>query len=641
MRGYYRLGSESSVDLLELFGRPVYGDTMALQTHYEVHVYQNSRWSIHAQFVSGQQEMAVEEGKALDAQPGIQAVKVVREVYDTDQGTHRDFILYKSADAPPSDDDAPSGYRASKKSVSYDEDDDDEDDFDMDGFDDDGFDDGFDDYDAPKKKKKKKPRKKNPTTITAIFIKLLLVTLFSICLAVLFTVAASTILEGKVLFGVRMSGNALSNFLFISFVGSFLVCASFLAFTFMRGDTLSGKQGGRGSRPRAAGRPAAAPKAATKQARQSSSAQADANHAELDQAMDGIEEFKTPNAEEQAQENGETNERLQQALDDGSGESAPAKDVGTDSLSPHAEKQKAYMMKFLNDTLEGAETDHKKLDNFNKFGVNLFLAGACETLAQTRQLDEDSHSKVLADSVRVMGFKKSHAKTFAGKYEEYLLQDPRYMQMFQAGRNSMNTFYQDEDAAARHLGSALEEWNKPKAKEEQAGPITVLFTDIAGSTAMTQALGDAGAQKVVRAHNRVVRDALTDHAGKEIKHTGDGIMASFAKTTDGVAAAIQMQRQTLEHNQQNPDLPLGLKIGLNAGEPISEDNDLFGSTVQMSARIVDKAQRDEIFVSEIVRGICEGKGYKFVNRGGYDMKGFSEPPTLFEVVWRKDDQAAA
>ena len=130
-------------------------------------------------------------------------------------------------------------------------------------------------------------------------------------------------------------------------------------------------------------------------------------------------------------------------------------------------------------------------------------------------------------------------------------------------------------------------------------------------------------------------------AGKEIKHTGDGIMASFAKTTDGVAASIQMQREAVAHTQQNPELPLHLKIGLNAGEPISEDNDLFGSTVQMSARIVDKAQSEEIFVSEIVRGICDGKGYKFVNRGGYEMKGFAEPPTLFEVVWREDGQAAA
>jgi adenylate cyclase len=312
-----------------------------------------------------------------------------------------------------------------------------------------------------------------------------------------------------------------------------------------------------------------------------------------------------------------------------------------ETLSPHAEKQKAYMMNFLSDSLKSVGTDNKKMDNFNKFGVNLFLAGACETLADKRNLDMKSRSKVLSDSVRVMGFKKSHASTFADKYEEYLMQDPRYMQMFQAGRNAMNTHFQDPDASAEHLKTAMNEWNQPKKKEAQTGPITVLFTDIAGSTAMTQALGDAGAQEVVRAHNRIVRAALTAFNGREVKHTGDGIMASFNKVTDGVDASIQMQRETMQHNAQNPDLPLHLKIGINAGEPIVEDNDLFGTVVQLSARIVDKAKADQIFVSEIVRGICTGKSYQFQSKGGYEMKGFDGPMTLYEVMWGDSSAKAA
>jgi len=620
---------------------------MARQTHYEVHVFQNGRWSIHAQFDARQQEMAIEEGKTLDQMPSVQAVKVVREVYDSSEGTHRDFVVYKSADAPPSDD-GPEA-KATSTASSWQNDDDDED----------------DDYgqvysDNPPPKRKKEMNKKT-ASLTSIIVKLLLVTLFSICLAAIFTVMTSSILSGVTLFGTRIVGNAESNLLFVTFVFVFLASAALLTFTFLRGTSLAERQQKshaqqvQRAQAQQKKQQAAAERAERKQGRQDEAARkkriekkrkakdSEARE-EIGQAMEGIEDFKTPDKDE----DDEVGKRLQDALEattqpDPEESLEPATDAatGAEALSPHAEKQKVYMMKFLDDALEGAGTDHKKLDNFNKFGVNLFLAGACETLGQTRDLDEGSQAKVLADSVRVMGFKKSHAATFAGKYEEYLMQDPRYMQMFQAGRNSMNTYYQDEAASAGHLEKALNEWNKPKPKEEQSGPITVLFTDIAGSTAMTQALGDAGAQKVVRAHNRVVRDALTDHAGKEIKHTGDGIMASFAKTTDSVAAAIQMQRETMAHNQQNPDLPLHLKIGLNAGEPISEDNDLFGSTVQMSARIVDKAQADEIFVSEIIRGICEGKGYKFVNRGGYEMKGFSEPPTLFEVVWREDGQAAA
>ncbi|MEK9726232.1 MAG: adenylate/guanylate cyclase domain-containing protein, partial [Rhodospirillaceae bacterium] len=156
-----------------------------------------------------------------------------------------------------------------------------------------------------------------------------------------------------------------------------------------------------------------------------------------------------------------------------------------------------------------------------------------------------------------------------------------------------------------------------------------------------QALGDAGAQEVVRAHNRIVRAALTGNGGREVKHTGDGIMASFGRITDSVDAAIEMQRETMVHNQQNPNLPLHLKIGINAGEPIVEDNDLFGTVVQLSARIVDKAQADEIFVSEIIKGICTGKSYKLSSKGGYEMKGFDGPMQLFEVLWRDESAAAA
>ena len=96
-----------------------------------------------------------------------------------------------------------------------------------------------------------------------------------------------------------------------------------------------------------------------------------------------------------------------------------------------------------------------------------------------------------------------------------------------------------------------------------------------------------------------------------------------------------MQMETMKHNQVNPALPLHLKIGINTGEPISEDDDLFGTVVQLSARIVDKATADKIYVSETVYGMCAGKSYEFKNLGGFTMKGFENDPTLYEVVWDK------
>ena len=157
---------------------------------------------------------------------------------------------------------------------------------------------------------------------------------------------------------------------------------------------------------------------------------------------------------------------------------------------------------------------------------------------------------------------------------------------------------------------------------------------------MMQALGDTSAQNVVRAHNRVVREALSANAGSEVKHTGDGIMASFNRTSDGVDAAIQMQMETAQHNLNNPELPLHLKIGFNAGEPIAEDNDLFGTVVQLTARIVDKASPDQIYISEIVRGLCAGQNYQIADRGGFEMKGFASAVNIFEVVWKNGEGEA-
>ncbi len=613
---------------------------MAMQTHYEVHVEQHGRWSIHAQFDSSQRDQAVEEAKQLDV-GGVGSVKVVREVYDTTEGTHRDYIIYKSQGASASDGETDTTERGGGGGGWADADDDDDYDDDEEEF--------YGDEPKPRKKAKKKAGPARKSSLTTIFVKVLLITLFSICLAAICAVISAEVLGGKTILGYRITGQREGQVVFLIFVATFLLSAATMAYTFFRGETLDSKERTR-YRPAKPLAQKAAPKADKKKAAR---AKAQAQRSELDSAMSGSDDFKLADEAE-----AEASDRLKKSLHgDEGGDDADAQgrgvvldadtygkgdgDTGVETLSPHAEKQKAYMMDFLSESLKKVGTDNKKMDNFNKFGVNLFLAGACETLAEKRDLDGRSRSKVLSDSVRVMGFKKSHASTFADKYEEYLLQDPRYMQMFQAGRNAMNTHFQDPDESAKHLESAMGEWNQPKKKEAATGPITVLFTDIAGSTAMTQALGDAGAQEVVRVHNRIVRAALTAFNGREVKHTGDGIMASFSKVTDGVDASIQMQQETMQHNAQQPDLPLHLKIGLNAGEPIVEDNDLFGTVVQLSARIVDKAQADQIFVSEIVRGICTGKSYKFKSQGGYEMKGFEGPMTLYEVLWGNEGQQAA
>jgi class 3 adenylate cyclase len=161
----------------------------------------------------------------------------------------------------------------------------------------------------------------------------------------------------------------------------------------------------------------------------------------------------------------------------------------------------------------------------------------------------------------------------------------------------------------------------------------VLFTDMTGSTEMTRRLGDVGAMQVLRAHNVIIRDALRAHNGREIKHTGDGFMTSFISVSCAVECAIAILRAFEAHNREHPDHEIHVRIGLTAGEPVEEDNDLFGATVQMAARLCSHAQNDGILVSGVVQELCVGKQLAFVNPGERTLKGFDAPVRVYEVGW--------
>jgi len=153
---------------------------------------------------------------------------------------------------------------------------------------------------------------------------------------------------------------------------------------------------------------------------------------------------------------------------------------------------------------------------------------------------------------------------------------------------------------------------------------TILFTDLESSTALTSRVGDEAAQEVLRGHNVAVRNALDAHGGLEVKHTGDGIMASFPSAVSAVEAALAVQRDLAGGDVR-------VRIGINAGEPIAEDDDFFGTVVQLAARITDRAEPAQVLVSNVVRELCAGKSFEFTPIGEATLKGFSEPVALFEV----------
>ncbi len=173
--------------------------------------------------------------------------------------------------------------------------------------------------------------------------------------------------------------------------------------------------------------------------------------------------------------------------------------------------------------------------------------------------------------------------------------------------------------------------------DRDPGIRTVLFTDIVDSTAVTQSMGDEAAMALFDVHNSVVRNALANSSGREVKHTGDGIMASFVSAASAVRCAIQIQRKLDRHAEANPERPLKVRVGAAAGEPVEQNNDLFGSTVQLAARLCGHAQPEQILVSNAIPDLCIGKGLLFEDVGEVVLKGFGSPVRAHAAVWA--DQA--
>ena len=195
-----------------------------------------------------------------------------------------------------------------------------------------------------------------------------------------------------------------------------------------------------------------------------------------------------------------------------------------------------------------------------------------------------------------------------------------------------------ESFLRKHSGDPL------RSRVKQQGDMrTVLFTDLVAHTEMMSRLGDERGRDVLREHERITREVLKANSGTEVKTMGDGFMASFGSVTRAVECAVALQKAVDEHNRgvgqgaasSAPTEVLSVRVGLNAGEPIEEDGDLFGATVILASRIAAKAEGGEILVADTVRGLCSGKGFLFADRGEFVAKGFEEPVRVYEVSWRE------
>ncbi|MBV8067156.1 MAG: DUF4242 domain-containing protein [Candidatus Eremiobacteraeota bacterium] len=166
--------------------------------------------------------------------------------------------------------------------------------------------------------------------------------------------------------------------------------------------------------------------------------------------------------------------------------------------------------------------------------------------------------------------------------------------------------------------------------ERDSGIRTVLFTDIVNSTGLMERLGDEACVQLFDVHDSTVREALAATGGREIKHTGDGIMAAFASAAGAVRCAIRVQRALDDHRGCN-EHSICVRIGAAAGEPVESNQDLFGSTVNLAARLCAHAGPEQTLVSNVVAELCVGKGLAFRDLGEISLKGFERPVRVHAV----------
>jgi class 3 adenylate cyclase/pimeloyl-ACP methyl ester carboxylesterase len=163
---------------------------------------------------------------------------------------------------------------------------------------------------------------------------------------------------------------------------------------------------------------------------------------------------------------------------------------------------------------------------------------------------------------------------------------------------------------------------------------TLLFTDLVNHTEMMRRIGDERGRDVLRDHERITRETLRQHGGAEVKSMGDGFMASFGSVTQALECAISLQRAIAARNERS-DERIDVRVGLNAGEPIADEGDLFGSTVILASRVAARAGAGEILIPEPLRHLLSGKNYVYADRGETVLKGFEDAVRLYEVRWRE------
>ena len=167
-----------------------------------------------------------------------------------------------------------------------------------------------------------------------------------------------------------------------------------------------------------------------------------------------------------------------------------------------------------------------------------------------------------------------------------------------------------------------------------ARTVTVLFTDMVGSTDLLSRLGPQAGDDLLNRHFAGLRGALAVHRGREVKTLGDGIMAVFDSAGDALACAVTMQAAVDRQGREDPGRSFQMRVGISAGEVVQENDDYVGMAVVEASRVCAAAQDGQILVADIVRALVGGSCMAPMEPvGELSLKGLPGPVTCWEVAW--------
>jgi class 3 adenylate cyclase len=266
-----------------------------------------------------------------------------------------------------------------------------------------------------------------------------------------------------------------------------------------------------------------------------------------------------------------------------------------------------------------------------RFACHLYLAGLMDAEADRLGWAPAMRRRLLAQAISETFGDPDRAIQFATGFEEYLTH-PRYHAMYRAGVDMLA------------LPEAIQRWNAPAATaaataaaigapEVTATAVAIMITEIAGPRPDSPARDDPAHQVAIQLHDRVVRAVLSACGGREIKHTGGGIMAVFDGAADALRAATAIQREARASAAADPAQVLELRVGIASGPPIRDDEDLTGTPVQLAARICAAAREGEVLVDPQTRELSRGGPFELLDMGDYDLRGFAQPQRLHALFF--------